>query len=279
VIPFDFEYYKPASCKEAVSLFLELHDRGKQPLYYSGGTEIITMARLNQVYTEAVVDIKGIPECNVLEQQGEQLVFGGAITLAQIEESGMFPLLAKACHHIADHTSRCKITLGGNICGNIMYREAVLPALLTDSEVVIAGEDGLRQVSIHEVFDQQLQVKKGEFLVQLITEKRFADQPFFCEKKTKLDKIDYPLLTLAALKVDDQIRVALSGVCAFPFRQAAIERYLNHRESPAAERVDNALRQLPAPVLDDLLGSSGYRRFVLRNTLFDALEALEGAET
>ncbi|APQ73774.1 xanthine dehydrogenase [Clostridium botulinum] len=60
MIAFNFEYYKPDSLDEAVKLYKELSESGKEPLYYSGGTEIITMARRNDLVTKAVIDIKGI---------------------------------------------------------------------------------------------------------------------------------------------------------------------------------------------------------------------------
>ena len=55
---------------------------------------------------------------------------------------------------MADHTARGKITLGGNICAQIFYREAVLPFLLADSEVIIAGPKGMKVAAINQVFDE-----------------------------------------------------------------------------------------------------------------------------
>ena len=218
MIPFDFEYYKPESVAEAVGLFVELDRQGKQPLYFSGGTEIISMARLNSVFTQAVVDIKGIFECNVLEMRDNQLMIGAAVTMTRILESNLFPLLGKSGGRIADHTIRDKITLGGNLCGKIIYREAVLPLLLADCRVVIAGITGQKTVLIHEVFEQTFHLSKGELLVQFIVDQDFTTLPHVGIKRTRLDKIDYPLVSLAAIKKDRWIRIALSGLCAFPFR-------------------------------------------------------------
>jgi len=60
VISFDFEYYRPTSAKEEVSLYVDLDSKNKQTVYYGGGTEIICMARLNKINTGAVIDIKEI---------------------------------------------------------------------------------------------------------------------------------------------------------------------------------------------------------------------------
>lgn len=58
MIPFDFEYYKPETVEEATLLYAELNSQRKKPVYYGGGTEIISMSRALNRYTEAVIDIK-----------------------------------------------------------------------------------------------------------------------------------------------------------------------------------------------------------------------------
>ncbi|SIG65717.1 Uncharacterised protein [Mycobacteroides abscessus subsp. abscessus] len=51
---------------------------------------------------------------------------------------------------------------------------------------------------------------------------------------------------------------------------------LNDRALTAAERAERALAYLPQPVLDDVEGSKEYRLFVLRNTITDCIQQLEG---
>jgi CO/xanthine dehydrogenase FAD-binding subunit len=278
MISFDFEYYKPATILEAVELHQRLSVEGKEPKYYGGGTEIITGARLNWFRTGAVIDIKGIPECNVMQFYHDKLVLGATISLTQVSESNLFPLLSRCAGRAADFTSRNKITLGGNLCGQIFYREAVLPFLLADSLVVIAGPSGVKHVPIHEVFDGQLRFAKGEFLVQVLTQREDTELPAFHAKKTMIEIIDYPLVTVAALKKHGRIRVAISGVCAFPFRSLSFEAALNDPTLPWEQRVYQAFRHLPAPILHDSRGSAEYRAFVLKNTLADSFERLEGVQ-
>jgi len=50
MIPFDFEYYRPKKIKEAIQLFNRLKSSGREPIYYGGGTEIISMARVHNIY-------------------------------------------------------------------------------------------------------------------------------------------------------------------------------------------------------------------------------------
>jgi CO/xanthine dehydrogenase FAD-binding subunit len=276
MIEFDFEYYRPSTIEEAVRLYHVLYTRGKSPIYYSGGTEIITLARAGQIKMGAVIDIKGIAESRIYGYREQELVIGSSVTLTQLSEVPEFPLLALTGSHVADHTARNKITIGGNICGEIIYREAVLPFLLAESRVVIAGRNGVRTVPILNVFRQRLLLERGEWLVQILTDSRMLQLPFYSVKKRKLDLIDYPLLTLSALKIGDFIRVAISGLISYPFRSDEVENILNNRDSPLEERIRLAVQKLPSPVLDDWLGSADYRLFVLKNTLVEMFTALEG---
>lgn len=259
-------------------MFAKLRDEGKEPIFYNGGTEIITLMRINTFYTKvkAVIDIKEIPECTYTGFQDDRFVIGASIPLAQIEEMSEFPLLGKVSSRIADHTSREKITIGGNICGNIKYKEAVLPLLLTDCDVVVADESGINEQPIRELFKQRMNLNPGSFIVQVLVKRELLDKPFISKKMTKIDRIGYPLLTVSALKVENKMRFAFSGLCEFPFRSSRVEDALNNQEESIEERITTAINLLPASILDDADGSSAYREFVLRNVLEESIVELKG---
>lgn len=274
LITYDFEYYKPSSIDEATSLFQSLDQQGKEPIYFSGGTELITLGRVNKIKTGAVIDIKGIPECLVLKKEANKVILGAAQTLNKIREVQYFPFLGKAIVEIADHTARNKITLGGNICANIIYRETILPLLLTDSEILIAGPTSLKQLPINKIFDQTIKLQRGELLVQVITDDKEIKLPSLCIKKRRHWDVGYPLVTAAALKKNEYIKFAFSGLGSYPFRSEKMEESLNNKALSEEARIDEAMQHIPAPVLNDVHGSEGYRRFVLKNTLLDLLDAI-----
>jgi CO/xanthine dehydrogenase FAD-binding subunit len=275
MLPFDLEYYRPKTLKEAVAVFQRADREGKKPMYISGATELLTLGRINQVYTQAAIDLKDITEGNVMQLEQGFLVLGANLTLTKIEEANQFPLLTSTSSEIADHTARGKITLGGNICGQIFYREAVLPLLLADSQMVIIGPEGVKVIPIYEIFHEQLQLKKGEFLVQVATNVRYIQSPYISIKRRQQWETGYPLITIAALKVDGEVRTAISGLCPFPFRSKKMESMLNNRDKPIQERVQRALAEIPGPILNDVEGSSEYRLFVLQNLLVDVLGTMD----
>jgi aerobic carbon-monoxide dehydrogenase medium subunit len=274
VLPFDFDYYKPVTLQEAVELFQTLDQKGKQPMFFSGGTELITLGRIDLAFTEAVIDIKDIREFQIMRVTEDQLILGSALTLTKVEEANLFPLLTKTASEVADHTARGKITLGGNICAQIFYREAVLPFLVSDSQAMIAGPKGIRVVPLNDIFHEQLQIQHGEVLVQLATDKRAIEAPFISIKRRQQWETGYPLVTIAGVVIDEEVRVAISGLCPFPFRSKEIEASLNNKQTSVEERVKGALDVLPRPILDDVEGSADYRLFVLKNLLVDVMAAL-----
>lgn len=274
MINFDFEYYRPDSVEEAVQAFQNLNGDGKKPMYYGGGTEIISMGRMDNISTEAVIDIKNIPECKILEFQDDYLVIGAGVTLTQIHEANLFPLLAQAGARVADHTIQDKVTLGGNLCGTIIYREAVLPLLLAESDIIIAGPQGNKIVPINQVFVEHMKLDEGEFITQIWTKKQYLSAPYIHVKRTKQDKIAYPLMTICAMNAENEIRVAFSGLCNFPFRTHEMELELNKLFLTVEQRVHNAIAAVPAPIFNDLEGSAEYRKFVLRGLLISIVSEL-----
>lgn len=272
MLPAYVEYYRPAKLREAVELFQKLKQANKEPMYWSGGTEILTLGRLNIDTPRSIIDIKGIPETMVLEKTSRFLKVGAAIPLTTLEEENSFQLLTEVSRGIADRTARNKITIGGNISGKIFYREAVLPFLLADSHVVIADLQGVKKVLINE-----LKLEEGQLLVTIQTDTDFLQLPFAAQKIRKQWETGYPLITAAAVKTAGQIRAAFSGLCPFPFRSLEMEKELSSLDETLENRVDRALEHVPEPILDDIEGSREYRLFVLRNLLMDFLHELEGA--
>jgi len=275
MIPFDFIYCRPDSLSEAASAFAQMRMAGKSPVYYAGGSEIITMSRGGSIRPGSVIDLKGIPELCALEPHEDRLVIGAACTLNEIKESKLFPLLGTACGRIADHTNQCRITLGGNLCGTIIYRETSLPLMLSDARITLYGPGGMREEAFNGIFQRRMHLNEGEFVAQVHVPAWALRAPYAHIKRTAQEKIDYPLVNVTALRKESELRVAFSGVCAFPFRSAQIEGALSDRSLPPDARAGKVASLLPERAHTDAEGSGAYRVFVLKNTLTKLLEDWE----
>lgn len=267
MIPFNFEYYKPETVEEAIKLFNDLDSEGKKTIYYGGGSEFISMARMNNVYADAVIDIKGIKECNEYKIDGDSLIIGAGLTLSKIARGNLFPLLSLAVKRIADHTMQGKITIGGNLCGTIIYRESVLPLLISDSEIVIGNKTGQRRELLKDIFDGRLRLDKGEMVVKIIVPKEFLNLPYLHVKRTKNEVIDYPLISMSALKNKDRIKIAFSGLGDYPFRSDKMEKILNDETLSLEDKIQKAVNSIKDKIKSDMSGSKEYKEFMLENVL------------
>ncbi len=276
MIPMDFDYYKPDTIDEAIHLFQFLTELGKNPVYYGGGTEIITRARAFDIEIDAVIDIKGIPLCQKFELNDNKLIIGSAITLTDIAEKNIFPLLSLTAKRIADHTIQDKITLGGNMAGTIIYNEAVLPLLAVDSDVVIASSNGQKTIPVMDLFDQGIKLNKSDLIVQVIIKEEYLSIPHIHVKRTKNDKIAYPLITMVAIKDKNHYKIAFSGLCHFPFRSLVVEDILNDERCSLETRIDESLKHLPDFVLNDIEGSDKFRMFMYKQMILEIFNKLGG---
>jgi len=272
MIALNFAYCRPESVEEAVSLY----GRFVRPLYYGGGSEIISMCTAGSIAPSAVIDLKRLDALRVMQEGGGTVTLGAARTLEEIRTGGLFPLLGKTAGRIADHTNQCRITLGGNLCGTIMYREAALPLLLADATLELFGPTGRRTASIHAVFDGRMRLLPGEFVVSARIEKRVTEMPYAHIKRTFNEKIGYPAVTAVALKMEGCIRIAFSGICSHPFRSPQIEQAVNDRSIEPKARAEAAASLLPEPPHSDCEGSGAYRRHLLQMVAQEIIELFEG---
>lgn len=276
MIPFDFDYYLPQTAVEAVEYFQKLKAEQKKPLYYAGGTEIITFCRQQKVETKALIDLKQISETLLFERKDGQLLVGANLVLNRIAEDQQYPLLSAAVCRIADHTVRNRLTLGGNICGRLPYREAVLPFLLADAELLVIGPDGQRTEKISNLFDKRLKLGKGEILLQFRVAVEKLDLPYWTRRREKHGPVDYPLYHLVSVRDQGRLKIAVSGLCSFAFRSEELERVISEYEGRPEDLARLIPENLPGKINDDDRGSAAYRRALFEQDLALLLKEMEG---
>ena len=277
MIPFNFHYHRPGSLAEAVAAYARADRDGLKPLYLGGATEITTFCRMGRMKPGALVDIKRIPECRARGDEGNELVFGAALTLNEVIEGGSFPLLRQASV-IVDHTVRNRLTLGGNIAGMLPYRETVLPLLLADATARLAGPTGERTVPLAGVFSERLLLKPGEMLAQIRVPKAMALRACFYRRRVRKGRFDYPLVTTCFLQADDALRMAVSGAFGFPLRCREAEKVLNNGAIPLAKRPAAVVAAIPHTILEDMRAAAAYRRMLFEKCVGEALAAFKGVK-
>lgn len=212
----------------------------------------------------------------MFSEDGDKIIYGSSLSLNNIIENTSFKLMADVSRPIADHTVRNRISLGGNICGRLFYRESILPLMVSDASLVIGNSEGLKRVKIMDGFDKRISLGPGEILLQIEIDKKNINYPYMQIRKEKSGVIDYPLFHIAALKVDDYVQYSFSGICSFPFRNLEIEKLLNDRSIANKERVNLAISLLPSNIIEDSNASRDFRRHLFENALLDIIKKMEG---
>lgn len=274
MIPNNLVYYRPSSLEEAVAAYAEANDEGLNTFYYAGGTEILTFARRGGLKPGALIDIKQIPDCTVLETDGATLTFGAALPLNTLIEDGRYPLLVQAAQ-IVDHSVRNRLTLGGNIAGRLPYRETVLPFLLANADARVSGPGGERVIPLREVFDRRLRLEDGELLVSLTVAKEMTAQPWFYRRRVRKTRLDYPILTACFVRAGDgAIHAATTAAFGFPIVSAELDSVLNAGDIPVEQRPARAVAASGLRIPDNERASAGYRQALLESAIAEALDAL-----
>lgn len=274
----DIEFIKPRTVSEALEAYAECRERDLAPEYFSGGTELVTMARDGKVGAKAFIDLKGIEVTQVVERADGVLRMGSSATLNRLIDLADFPLFSACAEGVADHTVRNSITLGGNIAGKLPYREAMLPLLLLDAQAIVAGlqEGGQAtkepaKMPLRRLFDKRLRIPEGAFLVAFEVSESAASGEFWYHRWVRSSRVDYPIVTLVAIASNDELLFATAGSLAYPVWGGAQSADLRGISSQtAAEGTIETLGKLRA----DARASSEYRRALLIRGLVEAAEAL-----
>jgi CO/xanthine dehydrogenase FAD-binding subunit len=276
LIPGDLTFLKPDSLAEAVEAFVRAEAEGSAPLYYAGGTEILTMAREGKIHPAVLIDLKAIPECRELGRDGDHLVIGAALSLNEVIEAELFPLLNATAARVADHTIRNRLSLGGNVAGRLPYRETALPLLAAQAEVEIHGPLGQRREPIERVFSRRLELARGELVVRVRVSGEAARSPWYHGRRERGTRVDYPLATVCLLELRGVLRAALSGACAYPLGPAELDSLLGDRSGDSGRRAARIVEHLGPRIKEDFRASAQYRSFLLELLFTEGLERISG---
>ncbi len=251
--------------------------------YLGGGTELITGARktgLTGKPFRVLIDLKHVSETRRMENSGGRIFLGSTLSLNEIGDSGIFPLLTATIRNIADRTTRNRLSLGGNIAGTLPYREAVLPLLLADATIhtmrpVLADDLNLslrQERLLREIFNKRLPLQAGELILGFSFPAEAAALPWRHYRATRTGPVDYPLVTACFMGIaggDNAREGARRAVIAAAF--SGLFPYPTWYESVDAA---NAALAIPGLVRSDQRASAEYRQALISDMVRRAQEEL-----
>jgi len=151
VYPSQFEYLKPSSVQEAVSLLASNPDAK----LLAGGHSLIPAMKLRLSAPSAVVDLGGVSGLNTISV-GNGATIGALTTYRQLLDSaelkGPFPIIAETANKVGDPHVRNRGTLGGSLAHSDPAADFTAVMLALDASVKAIGSGGERTIGLDDLF-------------------------------------------------------------------------------------------------------------------------------
>ena len=153
MIPAPFDYHKPKTLSEAVTLLQRFGDQAK---VLSGGQSLLPLLKLRLGAAAHLVDIGLIPDLEYIKEDGGYVKIGGRTRESALERSELikskFPILYDTACVIADPLVRNRATVGGNLAHADPANDHPATMLALDAEIVVTGPTGERTIPIGQFF-------------------------------------------------------------------------------------------------------------------------------
>jgi carbon-monoxide dehydrogenase medium subunit len=164
------EFSTPASLAEAIRLLT----RSAEPVgVLCGGTDLIIQYRGGRKEIGHMVDIKKIPELNVLEFTPAQgLRLGAAVSCMMLGEfkpaMERYPALVEGAELIGSTQIQSRASVGGNVCNGSPAADSIGGLIVHDAVCVVEGIAGRREVPAREFMTGpgRTALQPGELLVE-----------------------------------------------------------------------------------------------------------------
>ena len=147
MIPGSFEYHRPATLDDAVSLLTEYGDEAR---VLAGGHSLLPMMKLRFAEPAHLVDLNDIDTLKGITEEQGVLHIGAMTTENELIASSLLrekcPLIPEAAELIADPQVRNRGTIGGDIAHGDPSNDHPAVMMALDADLVLRGPAGERVV-------------------------------------------------------------------------------------------------------------------------------------
>jgi carbon-monoxide dehydrogenase medium subunit len=279
--PSAFEYRSPSTLAEAVSLLQSGNGNAK---IISGGQSLMPMMAFRLAVPELLVDLKHIPDLNVIRIEDDGVHLGARVRWCDIANDRRLtkahPLLAEAITHVAHYQIRNRGTVGGSLAHADPSAEMPGVALTCEAQLTIVGSAGTRIERASAFFTAALQTSLEPD--EILTEIHLPAWPVarrWAFKEFARRKGDFAMAGVALFyDLDERGRatnahIGAIGISDCPVRLGAAEAKLNGSmvdERTMAAIADAARSEIDPP--SDIHAPAAYRRALVGTLLARGLQ-------
>jgi CO/xanthine dehydrogenase FAD-binding subunit len=281
-----FEYFKPATLKEAL-MFLE--EKGEDTKVMAGGVGLLAFMKERLVDCKYVLDIKGIPELRLLKyEKGKGLSIGAAVTLSELLELPVlkekYTALYDAVKNLSDPNLRNRSTLLGDLCEAIPWIDSPPPLILFDAEVVVSSLKGERRVKVKDfiIGTAETALKPDELAHSVFVPEPAAGTVSRYLKFAKGTEFSIASVGALAANLGDPkkrvVRIAYGAINITPFEAVEAGKVFS-QDKPVPALITEALKAVDRTVetVTDVLGTAEYRKHLVQVQTAAVLKEILGA--
>ena len=288
-----FEYIAAKTVSEAVAL---LDEKGEQARILAGGTDLIVQAREGRRTLDWMIDIKSIPEVNVLDYDAETgLTLGAAVPCYQIYAVDTiceaYPGLVDATVIIGGTAIQGRAAVGGNLCNASPAADCIPPLIVLNATCVIAGPKGEREIPVEDFCTGpgQTVLGTGEILVSIKIPTPLQNSSSYYLRFIPRNEMDIAIVGAGAAVVLDEAkqrivsaRIALAAVAPTPLFAEEASALLAGKEISDAtiDEAAQAAQSIARPI-SDMRGTAEQRTHLVgvltRRALNGAIQRIKDA--
>lgn len=266
-----FELIEPRSLEEACAILANERDARA----IAGGTALLTIIKQGLLLPKTLVNLKKVNHASTITfDPVEGLRIGALATINEIEISETvrrhYPVLAEACHVVANIRIRNMATIGGNLAHGDYQSDppTVLAALNARVELMSAGK--VRQLALadFQLGSYETALQPGELLSAVVIPPLPQGMIGHYVKFTTGSSEERPCAGVAALaRIDNglckELRLALGAVSSKPQRIAA--ETLANGEALTSDLIATIAAEAARHIdtIDDVRGPADYKRHLV----------------
>lgn len=265
-----FDYVQATTLDEAIHA---LKANNGQARLLAGGTDLIDQMRVGRHKPALVVDVKKVPDLNVLAIGSDGLRVGAAVPCCRIYGDAkivdLYSALADSCQIIGGVQIQSRASIGGNLCNSGPAADSSPSLIALGGICVIAGPSGKREVPADQFCTGPGKnvLASGELLVEIRFPARPANSGSHYRRLIPRNEMDIAVVGVgAAVQLDSAgqkivaARIGLGAVAPTPLlAKEAGDLLVGQTASDAVlERAAEAARKVVAPITD-MRGTKEYR--------------------
>ncbi len=161
--PNRFEYFRPATLQEALSL---LSAHGEEAKVMAGGQSLLPLMKFRLASPKVLIDLGGIGALNFIREEGEKIAIGALTTYCEIKESGLLQskcaLLPQTASLVGDVQVRNRGTLGGSLAHADPAGDMPAAIMALQAELKVVSPGGERWIDAEDFFVAMMTTALGD---------------------------------------------------------------------------------------------------------------------